>query len=178
MSDKTRHTQGDISKRRRLVRHWNNKTITARYRNETTSMKGVTLQWCQIGILASQITSGSNICSTAFSNSSQVMLKSVPYDDVSATLEIIQYLESLLDSKIHGANMGPTWGWQDPVGPHVGRMKIAISAEIECHIIQISAHYFYNKWSGNGSGKTCIHSKWVYIGFHLRNHDRTTTYVS
>ena len=30
------------------------------------------------------------------------------------------------DSKIHGANMGPRWGWQDPGGPHVGHMNLAI----------------------------------------------------
>ena len=24
------------------------------------------------------------------------------------------------DSKVYGANMGPTWGRQDPGGPHVG----------------------------------------------------------
>ena len=30
------------------------------------------------------------------------------------------------DSKIHGANMGPTWGRQDPGGPHVGPMNLAI----------------------------------------------------
>ena len=30
------------------------------------------------------------------------------------------------DSKVHGAYMGPTWGWQDPGGPHVGPMNIAI----------------------------------------------------
>ena len=30
------------------------------------------------------------------------------------------------DSKVHGANMGPTWGRQDPVGPHVGPMDLAI----------------------------------------------------
>ena len=24
------------------------------------------------------------------------------------------------DSKVHGANMGPIWGRQDPDGPHVG----------------------------------------------------------
>ena len=32
------------------------------------------------------------------------------------------------DSKVHGANMGPIWGRQDPGGPHVGPMNIAISA--------------------------------------------------
>ena len=30
------------------------------------------------------------------------------------------------DSKIHGANMGPTWGRQDPGGPHVRPMNFAI----------------------------------------------------
>ena len=30
------------------------------------------------------------------------------------------------DSKFHGANMGPIWGWQDPGGPHVGPMNFAI----------------------------------------------------
>ena len=30
------------------------------------------------------------------------------------------------DSKVHGAYMGPTWGRQDPGGPHVGPMIIAI----------------------------------------------------
>ena len=27
---------------------------------------------------------------------------------------------------VHGANMGPMWGWQDPDGPHLGLMKFAI----------------------------------------------------
>ena len=30
------------------------------------------------------------------------------------------------DSKVHGANMGPTWGRQDPGGPHVGHVNLAI----------------------------------------------------
>ena len=30
------------------------------------------------------------------------------------------------DSKIHGANMGPIWGRQDPFGPHVGPTNLAI----------------------------------------------------
>ena len=30
------------------------------------------------------------------------------------------------DSKVHGANMGPPWGQQDPDGPHVGPMNFAI----------------------------------------------------
>ena len=30
------------------------------------------------------------------------------------------------DSKVHGAHMGPTWDQQDPGGPHVGPMNLAI----------------------------------------------------
>ena len=30
------------------------------------------------------------------------------------------------DSKVHGANMGPTWGLSTPDGPHVGPMNLAI----------------------------------------------------
>ena len=30
------------------------------------------------------------------------------------------------DSKVHGANMGPTWVMLSPVGPHVGPMNLAI----------------------------------------------------
>ena len=30
------------------------------------------------------------------------------------------------DSKVHGANMGPIWGQQEPGGPHVGPMNFAI----------------------------------------------------
>ena len=35
-------------------------------------------------------------------------------------------LHSCPDSKFHGANMGPIWGRQNPGGPHVGPMNLAI----------------------------------------------------
>ena len=31
------------------------------------------------------------------------------------------------DNKVHGANMGPAWGQQDPGGPHVGHMNLSNS---------------------------------------------------
>ena len=34
------------------------------------------------------------------------------------------------DSKVHGAYMGPTWGRQDPSGPHVGLMNFAIREDL------------------------------------------------
>ena len=37
-----------------------------------------------------------------------------------------QITYSTPDSKVHGANMGPIWGRQDPGGPHVGPMNFAI----------------------------------------------------
>ena len=40
------------------------------------------------------------------------------------------------DSKVHGANMGPTRGRQDPGGPHVGHMKIAIWLSVIAHETQ------------------------------------------
>ena len=35
-------------------------------------------------------------------------------------------IEYVPESSVHGANMGPIWGLQDPGGPHVRPMKFAI----------------------------------------------------
>ena len=35
-------------------------------------------------------------------------------------------LTAFSDSKVHGANIGPIWGRQDPGGPHVVPIKFAI----------------------------------------------------
>ena len=35
------------------------------------------------------------------------------------------------DSKVHGANVGPIWGRQDPGGPHVGPKNFAIWEQTE-----------------------------------------------
>ena len=48
------------------------------------------------------------------------------------------------DSRIHGANMGPTWVLSAPGGPHVGPMNLAIrgllltTAEQIIHCVHIS----------------------------------------
>ena len=36
------------------------------------------------------------------------------------------HIGNIPDSRVHGANMGPIWGRQDPGGPHVGPINIAI----------------------------------------------------
>ena len=54
------------------------------------------------------------------------------------------------DSKVNGANTGPTWGRQDPVGPHVGHINLVIWGAsklirwylIFCRLCIISNHYF------------------------------------
>ena len=38
----------------------------------------------------------------------------------------IGYMITHPDSKVHGANMGPTWVLSSPDGPHVGPMNLAI----------------------------------------------------
>ena len=38
------------------------------------------------------------------------------------------------DSKVHGANMGPTWILSVPGGPHVGPMNLAIRDELLCTV--------------------------------------------
>ena len=43
----------------------------------------------------------------------------------------IQHQAIVPDSKVHGANMGPIWSWQDPGGPHVGLINFAIWDNID-----------------------------------------------
>ena len=39
---------------------------------------------------------------------------------------MVRSFETYPDSKVHGTNMGPTWGRQDPGGPHMGHVNFAI----------------------------------------------------
>ena len=65
------------------------------------------------------------------------------------------------DSKVHGANMGPTWVLSAPDGPHVGPMNFAIrvvlifhTTETACEIIEWLHHdpatlFCYPNWLCN-----------------------------
>ena len=58
-------------------------------------------------------------------------LLSLPLEtiDWSALVHFVNHLYDVPpDNKVHGANMGPIWGRQDPSGPHVGPMNFAIWA--------------------------------------------------
>ena len=48
------------------------------------------------------------------------------------------------DSKVHGDNMGPIWGRQDPGGPHVGPMNFAIWEHM-LSFIQTQAYDLLNR---------------------------------
>ena len=49
------------------------------------------------------------------------------------------------DSKVHGANMGPIWGRQDPGGLHVGPMNLTIwDPMVELHTGHLLQHL--HKW--------------------------------
>ena len=50
----------------------------------------------------------------------------MPHGDIWLPTAIKQSLVYYPDSKVHGAYMGPTWGRQDPGGPHVGHVNLVI----------------------------------------------------
>ena len=45
----------------------------------------------------------------------------------------LSVLLSYPDSKVHGANMGPIWGRQDPGGSHVGPINFAFWVALQLH---------------------------------------------
>ena len=49
-----------------------------------------------------------------------------PKADLSPGTSLAFNKDSIPDSKVYGANMGPIWGRQDPYGPHVGLINLAI----------------------------------------------------
>ena len=60
-----------------------------------------------------------------------------------------------LDSKVHGANMGPIWGRQDPCGPHVDPMNLVIWV---CYRWHAWADKHHRIISQSGQPVGCDHS--------------------
>ena len=50
------------------------------------------------------------------------------------------------DSKVYGANMGPTWGRQDPGGLHVGPMNLAIWGTFNIIATDVMAMWAARTW--------------------------------
>ena len=60
------------------------------------------------------------------------------------------------DSKVHGANMGPTWVLSAPDGPHVGLMNFAIRVDFQSKAymitsLQLEIHFHYKYMIGYAS---------------------------
>ena len=82
---------------------------------------------------------------------------------------IVSLLQGLPDGKVHGANVRPIWGRQDPGGPHVGPMSLTIWAEelIQSDCVTIMLHYTY-MLSTDASQFVIIyiHEHWHCISLH------------
>ena len=48
-----------------------------------------------------------------------------------------------LDSKVHGTNMGPIWGRQDPGGPHVVPMNLLSGGAVQGTGTYLSQSQYY-----------------------------------
>ena len=68
---------------------------------------------------------------------------------------------------VHGANMGPIWGRQDPGGPHVGPMNFAIWAETNIIYFPIM-HYCLRQQTGQNQW-----NQWVANLLHICVHKQT-----
>ena len=76
-----------------------------------------------------------------------MMTDAMPYKPVNWATISLDYP----DSKVHGANMGPIWGRQDPGGPHVGPMNFAIwvwfAKQENINIQMLSFKQTFSKWT-------------------------------
>ena len=63
--------------------------------------------------------------------------------DLSLVSPLVNPSNEIPDNKVHGANMGPIWDRQDPGGPHVGPMNLAIWDAIE-HLKDLKI--IFSKW--------------------------------
>ena len=64
------------------------------------------------------------------------------------------FANTVPDSKVHGANMGPIWGQQYPGGPHVGPLNFVIWGNM-C-LIRMTYVYQWihlSKWEQNAATK-------------------------
>ena len=90
-----------------------------------------TLQWRHLNLMASQTPSTRLLGSTALVRRQHIEHKKSPVrgttgDTMASAHKGPVTRKAFSDSNFHGANMWPTWGQQDPGGPHVGHVNLAI----------------------------------------------------
>ena len=83
---------------------------------------------------------------TSFSTSTNFTIIALPLwtcfcSKMPTVTNLIIGYETVPDSKVHEAYMGPTWGRQDPGGPHVDPMNLAIRGSI-CERVQSALLFF------------------------------------
>ena len=74
--------------------------------------------------------------------SAEPCYQNYPQYTSNANMTVLHWVwNDIPDSQVHGANMGPIWGRQDPGGPHVGPMKLAIwhDLHIPCQLTKYCA---------------------------------------
>ena len=71
------------------------------------------------------------------------------------------YTNDFPDSKVHGANMGPTWVLSAPAGPHVGPMNFAIRVAVFSftHAITMLHQMYLSCYIGEDPGVTLATNK-------------------
>ena len=89
--------------------------------------------------------------STSDEKAVSAQVQFVPFKHNTRDCDISEEWTNLHDSNVHGANMGPTWGRQDPGGPHVGPMNFAVWGWLQWK--------FWGRWLWSAMTiKTCSHS--------------------
>ena len=71
----------------------------------------------------------------------------------------MQLTDVFPDGKVHGANMGPTWGRQDPGGPHIGPMNLA------SWVVMKNPDIVYYYFSMYKYLELILHEKSMYCGY-------------
>ena len=61
-------------------------------------------------------------------------------------MSLMNWFGNILNSKVHGANMGPIWGRRDPGGPHVDPMNFAIWDVFEDYTLRITTTSLRSQW--------------------------------
>ena len=80
------------------------------------------------------------------------------------------------DSKVHGANMGPTWVLSAPDGPHDGPMNLAIRVQIQCRFQNWMRLFYYIEIKAvidvyflfeTGKKSLCVHKLFSYFSIFI-----------
>ena len=70
----------------------------------------------------------------------------ISWSPVYLSINYVEHHHPYPDSKVHGANMGPTWVLSAPDGPHVGLSNLAIRVPLSCAKstkLHCSCHHSY-----------------------------------